>query len=302
MTAVNGASTQMESFMRRILQLSALCLIMGTLSACSTPDQVVATEDIPTSGVRFIHAVPDTIAMDLRAVDIVENGQFQIPFRNNPVTTSGITASSLIEFKNARAGSRHFRLFLDGSTAAVASTVIKDTTLTLTAGKNYTFLLMGSAKAGTMKLSIIEENVTDPGTNVGLRVINTTSGALDFRQYATTGTLPAAPTWAAVPAYSLSAFVNATPGPIKINAQPAGGGAALFDAQAITGSPALSGGATCTGTLRCDLDAIPGTTVAGSAVTAIAFPASTAGTGAAQFAAPGVSFMWDKRPTRAAGT
>ncbi|MDB4913660.1 MAG: hypothetical protein JWM95_1304 [Gemmatimonadetes bacterium] len=288
--------------MRRILQLSALCLTMGTLSACSTPETVLVSDDIPSAGVRFIHAVPDTIAMDLRAVDIVENGQFQIGFRNNPVTTAGVTASSQIEFKNARAGSRHFRLFLDGTTAAIASTVIKDTTLTLTAGKNYTFLLMGSAKAGTMKLSIIEESVPDPVANVGLRVINATSGSLDFRQYPSTGTLPAAATWAAVPAYSVSAFQTAAVGQIKINAQPVGGGTALFDALALLGTLPTGQGTTCGGTAVCDLEGTPGTTVAGSAVTAIAFPASTPGTGAVQFAAPGVSFMWDKRPPRPAGT
>lgn len=302
MTAVNGASTTMESFMRRTLQLSVLCLAMGTLSACTSPDQLVLTEDAPTSGVRFIHAVPDTIAMDLRAVDIVENGQFQVGFRNNPVTTSGVTASSLIEFKNARAGSRHFRLFLDGTTAAVASTVIKDTTLTLTAGKNYTFLLQGTAKAGTMKLSIIEENVPDPQTAVGLRVINTTSGALEFRQYPSTGTVPAGTSWPVVAAYSQSGFINAPVGQIKINAQPVGGGAAVFDALAIIGTPAQSQGITCVAPAKCDLEATPGTTIAGSAVTAIVFPASTAGTGAAQFGTPGVSYMWDRRPPRPAGT
>ncbi len=288
--------------MRRTLQLSVLCLAMGTLSACTSPDLIVTTEDIPTSGVRFIHAVPDTIAMDLRAVDIVENGQFQIGFRNNPVTTGGVTASSQIEFKNARAGSRHFRLFLDGTTAAVASTVIKDTPLTLTAGTNYTFLLQGSAKAGTMALSIIAENITDPGALVGLRVINTTSGPLEFRQYPSTGTVPAATSWPTVAAYSQSAFISAGVGPIKINAQPVGGGVAIFDALAISGTPAQSQGVVCVAPAKCDLEATPGTTIAGSAVTAIAFPASTPGTGAVQFAAPGVSFMWDRRPPRPPGT
>ena len=288
--------------MRRTLPLSVLCLAMGTLSACSTPEQIVVTEDIPTAGVRFIHAVPDATAMDFRAVDLVENGHFQIGFRNNPVTTATVTASSQIEFKNARAGSRHFKLFLDGTTAAVASTVIQDITTTLIAGKNYTFLLQGSATAGTMKLVTIEENVADPGaTNVGLRVINTTSGPLEFRQYVSTGTVPTTASWT-VAGYAQSAFLNVAVGQYKVNAQPIGGGTALFDALALLGTPALSAGVTCTGTLKCDLEATPGTTVAGSAVTAIAFPASTPGTGAVQFAAPGVSFMWDRRPPRPAGT
>ena len=59
--------------MRRSYKLSVLCLVLGAASACSTPDKIVATEDIPTAGVRFINAVPDTNAMDFRFVDIVES-------------------------------------------------------------------------------------------------------------------------------------------------------------------------------------------------------------------------------------
>jgi hypothetical protein len=89
---------------------------------------------------------------------------------------------------------------------------------------------------------------------------------------------------------SRSAFVSAAPAQIKFNAQPIGGGTAVFDALALIGAPATI-----------DIEALPGTTIAGSAVTGIYFPASVAGSRAAQFAAPGVSFMWDRRPPRPAG-
>ena len=59
--------------MRRIFKLSVLCLAAGVVNACSTPEQITATENIPTAGVRFINAVPDTNAMDFRFIDIVEN-------------------------------------------------------------------------------------------------------------------------------------------------------------------------------------------------------------------------------------
>src|SRR5687767_15825161 len=71
----SGNPTSMESVMRRILKASILCLAAGVLNAC-TPEEVTITEDIPTAGVRFIHAVPDTGAMDFRPVDIVENSTF----------------------------------------------------------------------------------------------------------------------------------------------------------------------------------------------------------------------------------
>ena len=70
--------------MRRIYQLSVLCLAAGVVSACY-PDQVVNTENIPTAGIRFINAVPDSagaFGFDLRFVDIVEsNASSDITFR-----------------------------------------------------------------------------------------------------------------------------------------------------------------------------------------------------------------------------
>jgi hypothetical protein len=285
--------------MRRSFQLSMLCLAVGAASACSTPDKIVATEDIPTAGVRFINAVPDTNAMDFRFVDIVENSDhYKIGFRNGPATTSGVTASAQIQYKNTRAGARHLRIFLNGDVAAVASTVLKDTTLTIEAGKLYTALMYGNARTGGMKFLFYEEVIADPGSQVGLRVLNLTSAPIDARAFASTATLPASATWAAVPAYSRSSFVTAAPSQILYNVQPAGGGAVLVpQALALIGAQASSSA----NTTVLDIEALPGTTVAGSAVTAIIFPASVAGSNAASFAAPGMSFMWDRRPPRPAG-
>ena len=284
--------------MRRFFKLSMLCLVLGAASACSTPDKIIATEDIPTAGVRFINAVPDTNAMDFRFVDIVEsNAHYKIGFRNGPATSGGVTASAQIEYKNTRAGSRHFRIFLSGTTADIASFVLKDTTVTIEAGKLYTALMQGSARTGGMKLVFYEETIPDPGTQVGLRIINTTGTALDARTFAATAALPPAATWT-VPAYTRSSFVTAAPSQVRYNVQPAGGGAVFVpEALALIGAPASSSA----GTSVLDIDALPGTTVAGSAVTAIIFPASVAGSNAAQFATPGMSFMWDRRPPRPAG-
>jgi hypothetical protein len=299
--------------MRRFLQLSAVCLVMGVVSACATPEQIVVTEDIPTAGVRFINAVPDTNAMDLRFVDIVEsNAHYKIGFRNNPTTTSGVTASTQIEYKNTRAGSRHFRIFLSDTLQSIATFVLKDTTVTLEAGKLYTAMMWGTARTGGMKFVFYEETIPDPGTAVGLRFINTTSTTYEVRAYATTGTLPVAPTWT-VPAYSRSAFTNTTAAQVKYNVQPAGGGTIACCYNTAT-PPALVEPLALIGEApKVDIEGTPGTTIAGSAVTAIIFPASVAGSKAVQFltnfplpAGPaptiGVSFMWDKRPPRPAGT
>jgi hypothetical protein len=296
--------------MRRVLQLTMLCVVASVAGACS-PDKTIATENIPTAGVRFINAVPDTGAaygLDFRFVDLPEsNAHFRITFRNGPNTAAGVTGSTLIQYKAARAGARHFRVFLDDTIQTIAQTVLKDSTLNLEAGKNYTVLLWGRARstgADRMKLTVIEENVADPGTNVALRVINTTGAPVDVRQYLATGAVPATPTWANVAAYSISTYVTAAPAQIRYNVQPAGGGTALFsDGLALIGNPNGTSVSGCT--VGVDCDGAPGTTVAGSAVTAIIFPASVTGTKAPQggiFATPQLSFMWDRRAARSCGS
>jgi hypothetical protein len=145
-----------------------------------------------------------------------------------------------------------------------------------------------AAGADKMNLKIWEETVPDPGASVALRAVNTTGAAVEVRVYTQGGTVPAAADWT-IPAYTASTYILKAPGNYMYNVQPAGGGATLF-ADAL----ALPGGA---GDI--DLEAFPGTTIAGSAVSAFIFPKSTAGSRAAQFAAPGVTFNWDRRPPRA---
>jgi hypothetical protein len=279
--------------MRRNHWITAFVLTAGVM-ACR-PDEVIKTEDIPTAGVRFINAVPDSsgaFGLDMRFVDIVEsNAQFRMTFRNNPVTSGGITASTQTQFKPARAGSRRFRIFLDDTIQTIASTVVKDTTVTLEAGKNYTAILWGAGRLGTMRLVFFEDVPTDPGTNVALRVINATENAIDVRTYAQGGTAPATPTWAGVPAYSRSSFVNDTPGNKMYNVRLAGATTNLFnDMLALVGAAKTV-----------DIEGLPGTTQAGSAVTLVVFPRSTAGARTPQTAAfqvPAGAFMWDRRPPR----
>ncbi len=269
--------------MRRIFHLTLLCLVGGVVSACK-PDSVVATENIPTAGVRFINAVPDSagaFGMDLRFVDnaIVEsNAQFRIAFRNSPSAAAPFV-STAIEFKGARAGQREFRIFLDDTIQTITSTVVKDTTVTLVASHNYTAWLWGygrSAAADKMHLDFIDEVVADPAAQVAIRVVNATNAAIDVRAYVQGTAVPAAPTWANVPPFSASAYVLVAPASMMYNVQPAGGGAALFaDARALPGAVASCSGQPCVGAQQPDEIATPGTTVAGSAVSALVFPRST---------------------------
>ena len=317
--------------MRRIFHLAGLCLVAGVGSACTSPDEVIETTEIPTAGVRFIHAVPDTGAMDMRFVDIVEsNAHWNVAFRNSPVISptgaNGVPASSLVQFKNARAGQRHFTIFMSGTTVAIASTVVKDTTVTLVAGKNYTAILWGYANptgpgrpgvapvpgvAPAMRLTFFEEDAADPGTSVALRVINAHNVAIDASHYPAAAATPTPLTAIAsgVAALAKSAYVMTTPAQVRYYALLAGTATRVLAAAAP--NPIALIGAAAEIVAPGPKDALPGTTVAGSAISAIVFPPSVVGTGAPQgggsasvpaWTSPAITFVFDRRPPRAAGT
>jgi hypothetical protein len=296
-----GAPTSMEFFMRRILPLSLLAVSAGILSACN-PDETIATPNIPTAGVRFINAVPDssgTYGMDFHFVDLPENNvQYRVSFRNGPLpSATSIQIPSNIEFKAAQAGSRHFRVFLDDTIQSVASTVLVDSTVTLTAGHNYTFIMWGNGRSSgsdKMHMTGIDETVADPGALVAIRVLNATNAPIDASYYVKGGAVPGSPNWSNIPAYSASSYVTTSPALIMYDVRSAGSATAMFaDLQAPPGAAAFSTAGTGG---KIDMEAIPGTSVAGSAITLIVFPKSVSGSKAAQFASAGGAFTWDRRP------
>jgi hypothetical protein len=298
--------------MRRILKLSMFCLLAGAVSACK-PDEVITTENIPTAGVRFIHAVPDTMNLDFRFIDLVEsNAHFRIPFRNNVVTAGGVPASTQAQYKNARAGARQYRVFLNDTLIANASTVVFEGTLNLTAGVNYTVIVWGYANptgpgrpagAPAMRLDVLTEDpaaIAPPAGQVAVRVLNATSAAIDVRTFKSNATSPATPTWDNVAALTASSYVNVdTTGQFNastlttqtFNVQDGASAGNLFaNVTALQGAKATV-----------DITALPGMRVEGSALTLMVFPRSIAGTapnltGAPNFTTPAGSFVWDRRP------
>ena len=88
-----------------------------------------------------------------------------------------------------------------------------------------------------------------------------------------------------------SVFVTAPVGSILFRVRTAGSATNLFaDMLALAGTASTV-----------DIEGTPGTTVAGSALTLVVFPRSTAGARTPQTAAfliPAGAFMWDRRPPR----
>ncbi len=301
--------------MRRLPGLSALVASTLVVGACK-PDEVIKTPDVPVAGIRFINAVPDTagaFGLDFRFVDLVENSAaFRIVFRNNIVTAGGVPASTDIQYKPARAGQRRFAIFLNDSLQTFAQIKLKDSTLTLEAGKLYTAILWGNANptasgGAAMRLTIIEENVADPGANVAVRVINATPDPIDVRHYLANASVPATPTWANVPGLGVSNYVTMPPSTAaaryRFNIRAAGGTTALpgitTDPTGLPGAPASS---TAGAAGKLDIPPVPGLDVAGSAVSLIVFPRvipranNKVPTSPSAFLTNAASFAWDRRP------
>jgi hypothetical protein len=276
--------------MRRIVKLSLACLTVGLASACKTAELVHPTGFQPVGGVRFINAVPDSsgaFGMNFHFVDIVENSfQYHMTFRNAPSSASPFI-SGLTEYKGTLNGSRHFRLFLDDTITAVATTVLADTTVTVVAGHNYTAIEWGAgrlAAPNNMRMAFWEEKPADPGANVSLGFINATNAAVDVRVYLAPQSLVTAAatpvTWT-VPAYDTSAsptrYVTLAPGSYFYNVVPAGAAVTVAnelvaDGATMTGSLANCDGLPCATGQKADIDANAGATVPGSAITAVLFP------------------------------
>jgi len=312
--------------MRRIHNLILAGLVGVGVSACQ-PETTIGTPLPPQAGVRFLNLVPDTagaFGFDFRFIDLTENNQhYRITYRNGPSASQPFVAQT-IQFKGAQAGSRHFKIFYDDTLQTIAAQTAADTTVTLAGNTNYSAILWGNARsagADKMNLKFVTEDIGGniDTTQVGLRVINATNAAIDVRVYLQGATAPATPTWANVPAYSISSFVFVAPATYgsasatyMYNVRPAGGAAAsaLFaDGQAMTGSPA-----NCDLHYPClpgeleDVSSAPGAAVAGSALTAIISPVTPSAVvgppavlaprtpqGAA-FKVPAITFMWDRRP------
>jgi len=293
--------------MRSISKLSLACLAAAFASACKTPEQSTSVQTPPTAGIRFINAVPDSSGgngLDFRFVDKVENNaQPGVQFAGSPNTANGWTSSVKIQYKAALAGTRYFKIFLSDTLQSAASTVMNspttaidpatpaalmpnDTSINLAAGKNYTVILWGNARGGApaMRITAYEETVVtiDTLTQVAIRVINATPGVISATATSPAGVVA---TWTNVPALSVSNYVLTAPAAINYNVT---GAATLANQLAMPGIAA-----------KVDLPAVAGTNIAGSGVTGIVWPATTAGTiprTALGFTTPQMTFIWDRRP------
>lgn len=272
------------------LRFFALSGVAFLVAGC-TKDATFVEPLPPLAAIHFVHAVPDTMAMDFRVVDIVSNaGLFDASFRTANMFYTGIEA-----------GSRQIRVFISSTNEAVTKNPIYDTTFAFTADADYTFIHTGFARTGqspARAVWIVPDNATAPAAGqIGLRLIHAGAGlaALDVNvtRHAA-DTLPDTPlvpglTYSTVGSYLALGRDSVAADSMRLVVTAAGTKApVLFSLKLPTGVAGTS-----------SADAIAGARVAGSVMTAVLVPPSVAGSTAPQggaFAAPSAVILVDRRP------
>lgn len=262
----------------RLSRFVILCLATASVAACSSDTVEVTTPSLPPlSYARFINAVADTGGLDVRAIDQIEFS----PAANNLAFRAGTA------YYQTEAGVRKFRVFPTSTNINVTSTVLSDVSVTMPEGGRFTLLLAGSARAGTVKLWVIDDNSTAPAAGqLGVRLLNAAGGVVDAYLVATATTaLPAAATFTSLGFLAHSDYLMRATGPVAVRVADAGT-TAVKASVAAPASPAPVTG---------ELPAA-GVTTAGTVFSAYFFPAGVAGSPNAAVTAASVVWFVDRNP------
>lgn len=245
----------------------------------------------PLAAIHFLNAVPDTMQLDFRVVDIVSNaGFFDANFRDGNMFYTGIEA-----------GNREIRVFLSSTDPSIATQVVWDSTLSLSEAAHYTLIQAGFSRTGQAPARtawVLTDDPAAPGANnIGLRVVNAGAGLgsvdVNVTRHAT-DTLPDTPLLANLAYSTASAYLT-----LPVDAVAADSSRVVITA-AGTKAPVLAAvklPAGLAGTATAD--PVAGARVAGSVMSAVIVPPSVVGSRAPQtapFLVPTAVFLVDKRP------
>jgi uncharacterized protein DUF4397 len=208
------------------MRLSRIVFTFATaasLAACSADrsgNQVTNTPP-PLAYVRYYNAVGDTLPLDFRPIDALE---FSWPFLATPFRAQGLGG-----YQGYATGARHIRVFPNSTDLATTTSVLADTTLTLTAGVYYTFTHVGYARSGAapkQKLWITTDTFPAvPTGSIAFRVVNVGPDLGTVDVYVTTvatDPLPATPTFAGVAFQSRSPYAQRPTGTFVMRVYAAG--------------------------------------------------------------------------------
>ena len=254
-----------------------LLLFSGVLAfaACSDDEGGRQVTDIPPLAyTRFVHAVPDTGATDWRFVDILDFSP----------AAFGMTYRQFTPYQGTHPGTHTLRIFPTSEDITVTSTRMIDQEVTFEAGQYYTIVHTGFADPGAATedhIVIYQDPI--PGSiaagTYALRGMHHGVGWGPVDVYApasTTAALPGTPLFAGLDYEEATAYQTMNVGAVALRALPAGQTVPLMTAANAT---APAGAAADPDD---NLTAIGGTTIEGSAITAIFMPGSVLGTSAPQ--------------------
>lgn len=148
----------------RLTRFAILGASLGILAAAGCSDDKISAPTLPPlAGVRFINAVADTGAVDIRMIDQVEYTP----------TASGLNFRQGTEHQPTEAKARHLRVFPTSTNVNITPNFLLDTTITIAANTRVTLLLTGSARAKTLKFITITDDATAPAAgSIAVRVVN----------------------------------------------------------------------------------------------------------------------------------
>lgn len=256
-----------------------LPVAVAALAGCSGDSVSKMVEPDAAVAIRWVNAVPDTMPMDYRIVDVVTNAnEASIAYR----ASSG-------NYRPLPPGDHRIRVFLAGTTAAgnapsVVQTVVLDTSFTFVVNHYYTIMHAGYMKAGAAtkhRLIITDDVFPAPAAGtIAVRAVNALANAGPAAVFATmtTGTTGAVATPAAFPSLAFAAVspytsmaaapTSPTTTTYRFTATTAGSTTPLLaDGLAPVGAAAVDSSATSVA-----LNAVAGTQQSGSVLTVIALP------------------------------
>ena len=196
----------------RLTRLTALFVTAIAIAGCSS-DKITSTSFPPLAGVRWINAVSDTGAIDVRAIDQVEFS----PVVNALAYTKGTEAQPV------EAKARHFRAFITSTNPAITSNPIVDTTITFAANQRYTVLISGAARSKVFFVVLDDNPSAAPSGQIAIRTVNASTGAIDSYVVDSTATaVSGTPTAANVAPHAASSYVGRAAGKVAVRVTAAG--------------------------------------------------------------------------------
>jgi hypothetical protein len=263
----------------RLIRFGILCTGLAALVACSGED--VSAPDLPAlGGVRFINALADTGAVDIRMVDQVEWSAF----------ANALNFRQGTEHMPTEAKARHIRVFsFANRDVNTVQQVIHDTTIVVSANTNVTLLLTGSARARTAKFVVISDTPpTLAAGQIAVRAVNASTGAVnayvvDTTTDAVTGVSPAASN---LGVNSTSSYVTRAAGRVALT---------VTDPGSTTANAAVNGPAAPADPAGTGYNKAAGVRNAGSVFSVYYFPRGVAGS-LQTATTPGIVWFVDQRP------